>query len=55
MGRPPIPKAKRKTEKIFFRATPAFQKALMDAARREGKDLTSFIRDTLDEKLTGGK
>ena len=55
MGRPPIPKTQRKSEKVFFRATPAFRRALTDAAKREGKDLTTFIRDTLHEKLTGGE
>jgi len=50
-----MPKAQRKSVKVFFRATPAFHKALLDAAQRQGKPLATYINDTLAELLTGGK
>ena len=48
-------KAKRKSVKVFFRATPSFHKTLQNAARQEGKPLATYISDTLEELLTGGE
>lgn len=55
MGRPPMAKAERKSAKIFFRATPAFHKVLLKAARQEGKPLATYIGDTLEELLKGDR
>ena len=47
MGRPPLPESERRSVKVFFRATPAFHKALLRAAKQEGKPLATWITETL--------
>jgi len=55
MGRPPLPKDQLKSVKVFFRATPAFHKALLKAAKRQGKPLATYISDTLAKIVKGGE
>ena len=55
MGRPPLPKAKRRSVKMSFRATAALHKAVVEAAEREGKSVGKFITDTLANAVEGGK
>ncbi len=55
MGRPPLPKAKRRNVKVSFRATAALHKAVVEAAKREGKSVGKFITDTLANAVEGGK
>jgi predicted HicB family RNase H-like nuclease len=47
MGRPPLPESQRLSVKVFFRVTPSFHKALLKAAKREGKPLATWVSDTL--------
>ncbi len=55
MGRPPIPKAQRKSVRLSFRVTTALQKAVSKAAKREGKAVGSFINDILEDAVKGGE
>jgi predicted HicB family RNase H-like nuclease len=51
MGRPRFPAGKAKTKPVLVRLTPAWHKVITEAARREGKPLATWIRDTLTEIL----
>jgi predicted HicB family RNase H-like nuclease len=55
MGRPPIPKAQRKSVRLSFRVTASLHKAVVEAAKREGKSVGRFITDTLVNAVKGGK
>jgi hypothetical protein len=51
MGRPPFPEGKAKTRAVLVRLTPAEHKAMSKAAKRVGKHLATWMRDTLGELL----
>jgi hypothetical protein len=51
MGRKPLPKAKRRSVKITFRATSALRKALDKNARREDKTTGTYIADVLQKQI----
>jgi predicted HicB family RNase H-like nuclease len=53
MGRPPFPEGKAKSEQIVFRAEPGLCEQIRAAAKREGKGLATWIRDTLAQLLKG--
>jgi len=55
MGRPPIPKAQRKSVRLSFRMTAALHQAVVDAAEREGKSVGKYITETLEGRIEGGK
>jgi len=55
MGRPPLPKAERRSVKVSFRATAALHKAVVEAAEREGKSVGKYITDALVNLVEGGK
>lgn len=51
MGRPPLPKGQVQDKLVVIRLTPAFHRTVCRAAKKAGKCLTHFVRDTLAEKL----
>lgn len=51
MGRPPLPKGKAKSTQLLFRVQPALHKKILKTAKREGKPLATWVRDTLAELL----
>jgi predicted HicB family RNase H-like nuclease len=53
MGRPPLPKAQCKSIRIAFRVTPGLNRALVRAAKREGKPLGRYISEALQAMLEG--
>jgi predicted HicB family RNase H-like nuclease len=53
MGRPRFPAGKAKTKPVFVRLTPALYEAWSEAAKREGKPLATWMRDTLAQLLKG--
>jgi predicted HicB family RNase H-like nuclease len=55
MGRPPLPKAQRRSVKVSFRATAALHSAVVEAAKREGKSVGKYITDALAQAVKGGK
>ncbi len=55
MGRPPLPEAERKSMYIVLRVTPAFNRALLKAAKREHKSLTEYLNKVLEASLKGGE
>lgn len=55
MGRPPLPKAEHKSVRLSFRVTTGLQKAIVLAAKREGKTVGRYITDTLVNAVKGGK
>ena len=55
MGRPKIPKMKRQTELIVFRATVALSKALNEKAKQKDKTLGTYIRDVLQSEIERSK
>ena len=55
MGRPPLPKAERRSVKISFRVTVTLHKAVVEAAEREGKSVGTYIADILANVVEGGK
>jgi predicted HicB family RNase H-like nuclease len=55
MGRPPLPKAERKSVRLSFRVTAAMYKAVAEAAKQEGKSVGRFVNETLETRLKGGK
>jgi predicted HicB family RNase H-like nuclease len=55
MGRPPLPKAERRSVKVSFRVTATLHKAVVEAAKREGKSVGKFITDGLVTLVEGGK
>lgn len=50
-GRPPFPKGKAKSTQLVFRVEPALHKKILKAAKRDGKPLAAWVRDTLAELL----
>ncbi len=55
MGRPPLPKTERRSVKVSFRITAALNKAIAEAAEREGKSVGKYITETLEGRIEGGK
>ena len=53
VGRPPMPKAQRRSRKVFFRVTAAEYKALVAAAKQAGKPVSEFVSQIVNE--TAGK
>jgi predicted HicB family RNase H-like nuclease len=51
MGRPRFPKGKAKSAQHLIRFEPALYEKMQAAARREGKPLATWIRDTLKTVL----
>ena len=51
MGRPPLPKGVGKTEQVVFRVEPSLCEEMRAAAKREGKGLATWIRETVAERL----
>ena len=51
MGRPPLPRGQAMYTQILIRVKPAFRTALIQAARRQRKTLTAFVRDCLADAL----
>jgi predicted HicB family RNase H-like nuclease len=51
MGRPPLPKGAKKDRCVLVRLTPALHAAMTRAAKRGGKPLATWMRDTLVEFL----
>jgi hypothetical protein len=49
VGRPPLPKGEAKAIVLQSRVQPAEKDAYLRAAKREGKDLSSWIRDKLNQ------
>ncbi|UCD49799.1 MAG: toxin-antitoxin system HicB family antitoxin [Phycisphaerales bacterium] len=54
MGRPPFPAGKAKSKEVMVRFTPAMHRAMVKAAKRQGKPLTAWIREAVARALTGG-
>lgn len=50
-GRPPIPKAQRKSVKVSLRMQSALHRAVKKAAKREGKSVGSYINDVLGDAI----
>lgn len=50
-GRPFLPKDKARSVQLVFRVEPALHKKILKAAKREGKPLATWVRDTLTELL----
>jgi predicted HicB family RNase H-like nuclease len=55
MGRPPIPKHQRKSVRLSFRVTAALHKTVVEAAKRKGKSVGTYIADALAKMAEGGK
>ena len=55
MGRPPFPKGEAKSVQLVFRVRPVLYRKLRAAARRQGKPLAAWIRETLDRCVGGGE
>lgn len=55
MGRPPIPAAQRKSVKLSLRVTAALHKAIGQAAKAQRKSIGSYVSDTLEAAVKGGK
>ncbi len=55
MGRPPLPKAERRSVKVSFRVTAELHKVIAEAARREGKSVGKYITEALESRTEGGK
>lgn len=51
MGRPPLPKKQRRSEKITFRATAALRQALEKKAGQKKKSLGAYIASVLQDKI----
>jgi predicted HicB family RNase H-like nuclease len=51
MGRPPLPKAKRRSVRLSFRMTAALHKAVLEAAKREGKSVGKYVTDAVEASL----
>ena len=49
IGRPRLPKAQRRSRKVFFRVTPAEYKDLVAAARRAGMPVSEFVSKIVNE------
>ncbi len=55
MGRPPIPKAQRRSVKLSLRITAALRTALGKAAKTQGKTIGSYVNDILENAVKGGE
>jgi len=53
MGRPPIPKAQRRSVKLSLRITAALHKAVGKAADAQGKTIGSYVNDVLTAAIRG--
>jgi predicted HicB family RNase H-like nuclease len=53
MGRPCFPAGKAKTKPVLIRLTPAMHKMMSEAAKRAGKPLTTWLRDSAAQLLKG--
>ena len=51
VGRPPMPKGEAKAIVLQSRVQPAEKTAYQKAAKAEGKDLSTWIRETLNEAI----
>ena len=51
VGRPPLPKGEAKAIVLQSRVQPSEKAAYQKAARSEGKDLSTWIRETLNRAL----
>lgn len=51
VGRPPLPKGEAKAIVLQSRVQPAEKDAYMRKAKLEGKDLSTWIRDTLNHAV----
>jgi predicted HicB family RNase H-like nuclease len=51
VGRPPMPKGEAKGVVLQSRVQPSEKAAYQKAARSEGKDLSSWIRETLNRSV----
>jgi hypothetical protein len=52
VGRPPLPKGEAKAIVLQSRVQPTEKAAYQKAAKSQGKDLSTWIRDTLNAALT---
>ena len=55
MGRPPLLKKERRSERITFRVTAALRKALKKKAEQENKSLGTYIVGVLQSMIERGK
>ena len=51
VGRPPLPKGEAKAIVLQSRVQPAEKDAYMRKAKSEGKDLSTWVRDTLNQAV----
>jgi predicted HicB family RNase H-like nuclease len=51
VGRPPLPKGEAKAIVLQSRVQPSEKAAYQKAARSEGKDLSTWIRETLNKSI----
>lgn len=52
VGRPPMPKGEAKAIVLQSRVQPSEKAAYQKAARSEGKDLSTWVRETLNKHTT---
>jgi uncharacterized protein (DUF1778 family) len=54
-GRRPLPKAQRRSRKVFFRVTPTEYKALVAAAKRAGRRVSKFVSEIVRAAIGKGE
>jgi hypothetical protein len=52
VGRPPLPKGEAKAIVLQSRVQPAEKAAYQRAAKAEGKDLSTWVRETLNKHIS---
>jgi hypothetical protein len=52
VGRPPLPKGEAKDIVLQSRVQPAEKAAYQKAAKAEGKDLSTWVRETLNKHIS---
>jgi len=51
VGRPALPKAQRRSRKVFFLMTPAEYKNLATAAKRAGRTVSGYVSGIVNETI----
>lgn len=55
MGRPPLPKSQRKSVRLSFRMTDALHSTVSRVAKSQGKSVSAYILDIVEDAVEGGE